>query len=89
MYYVYVLQSQKDGHHYMGCTNDLRKRLIEHNQGKSFATAPRRPFKLIYYEAHINRKDAERREKFLKTGWGRDYIKRTLKNYLEEKFRRV
>lgn len=83
MHYVYILQSIKDGNFYTGCTNDLKRRLKEHNEGRSFSTAPRRPFKLIYYEAHCNRVDAEERERFFKTGWGRGYIKRVLTNYFK------
>ena len=82
MYYVYILQSGKDNNHYVGYTNDLRRRLKEHNEGKNFSTAPRIPFKLIYYEAYIDKKDAVEREKFFKTGWGRQYTKRVLKHYL-------
>ena len=82
MYYVYTLQSLKDGNLYTGYTNNLRKRIVEHNRGLSFSTAFRRPFKLIYYEAYLNRKDAEKREWWLKSGWGRNYMKRNLANYL-------
>lgn len=79
--YLYMLKSEKDGKLYIGCTNDLKKRIQEHNRGESFATKGRKPFSLIYYEAYLNRKDAEKREKFFKTGWGRQYFKKTLKNY--------
>ena len=79
--YVYILKSKKDEKLYIGCTNDLKKRLQEHSQGESFATKGRRPFSLLYYESYPNRKDAENREKFFKTGWGRQYVKKALKNY--------
>jgi len=82
MEYVYVLQSKKDRHFYTGWTNDLRKRFLEHNSGKVFSTKNRRPFKLVYYEACINREDAKIREKYLKTAWGKRYIKNRLWNYL-------
>lgn len=82
MEYVYVLQSNKDKNFYTGWTNDLHKRLLEHNNGNVFATAHRRPFKLIYCEVCINRKDAKTREKYLKTAWGKRYIKSRLRNYL-------
>lgn len=88
MYYVYILESLKDKKLYTGYTNDLRRRINEHNQGKSFATAPRKPFKLIYYEAYVCRDDAEKREYFFKTGWGRNYVGRVLNNYFKQKFRR-
>ena len=84
-FYVYVLQSKKDGALYSGCTNNLKRRLQEHNKGLSFATKGRKPFTLMYYEAYLNRKDAENREKFFKTGWGRQYMKRVLKNYFSTK----
>ena len=83
--YVYILQSLKDKKLYIGCTNDLRRRIREHNEHKSFATKTRGQFKLIYYEAYLNRADAETREKFFKTGWGRQYIKRALKEYFSAK----
>lgn len=86
MYYVYVLQSIKDKNLYTGYTNNLRRRIAEHNQGLSFSTSFRLPFKLIYYEAYLNRKDAMQREIWLKSGWGRNYLNRALANYLAGKF---
>jgi putative endonuclease len=83
MYYVYILQSIKDKNLYIGCTNDLKKRFLLHNNGKIFSTKKRKPFKLIYYEAFLNRKDAFTREQWLKTGWGRNQIKKILNNYLK------
>lgn len=82
MYYVYILQSQKDKSLYIGYTNNLEKRFKEHNQGYSIATKYKRPYKLIYYEAFLNSKDAKSREKYLKSGWGWRSIKKLLKNYL-------
>ena len=83
MYYVYVLHSKKDNKLYTGCTANLRKRIEMHNSGKIFSTKLRLPLDLIYYEAYKIRKDAFQREIYLKTGWGRNYIKRVLKNYLQ------
>ena len=83
MYYVYVLQSKKDGKFYVGCTADLRKRLVYHNKGSVESTRNRRPFELIYYEACISQKDALHREKYLKTAYGKRYIKNRLKDYLD------
>lgn len=80
--YVYVLLSQKDGHFYTGCTGDLRKRLIEHRQAAVCSTKGRGPFKLIYYEACLNMKDAFAREKYLKTGMGKRYLINRLKRFL-------
>ena len=85
MYYTYVLQSEKDRKLYIGYTNDVRRRLAEHNSGESLSTAPRRPFTLIYCESYRNKRDALVREKFLKTGWGRNYLNRVLENYFKDK----
>ena len=82
MFYIYILQSLKDKQFYVGYTNDLKKRFEEHNQGKVKSTKNRIPFKLIYYEACLNQQDATHREKYLKTSWGKRYIKSRLKNYL-------
>ena len=81
---VYVLKSLKDGNLYIGCTKNLNERLNFHNTGKVSSTKLRKPFQLIYAEVYRNKKDAYRREKFLKTGWGRNYLKRVLKNYLSK-----
>jgi len=81
MYYVYILQSQKNNSLYIGYTTDLRKRFKKHNSGANKATRPFRPYKLIYYEAFLDAKDAKAREIFLKSGWGRRSIKKMLKFY--------
>ncbi len=85
MWYVYILKSINNDWHYVGLTPDLRKRFKLHNAGKVFSTKFYAPFLLIYYEAHLNKYDAAAREQFLKTGWGKNWIKRTLKNYLKSK----
>ena len=82
MYYNYVLQSKKDGKRYIGFTDDLRKRIKEHNKGLSKSTKNRRPFELIYYEACINKKDAIEREKYFKTMWGNNYLNKRLSNFI-------
>lgn len=84
MYYLYILQSEKDSDFYTGSTSDLKRRLEEHNLGKNFSTAPRRPLKLIYYEAYLLKEDAEAREKYLKTSMGRRVIRKQLVNYLQK-----
>ena len=66
MYYVYILKSIKDDNLYIGFTNDLRRRLREHNTYSSKATKPRLPLKLVYYEAYLSEKDAKDRESKLK-----------------------
>ncbi len=80
-YYTYVLESLRDKDNYVGFTADLWGRIKAHQKGLSFATAFRRPFRLIYAEACINKNDAMRRERYLKTSDGRFYIKRRLRDY--------
>ena len=82
MYYTYVLQSLKDGDLYTGHTKDLKLRFEQHNKGLVESTNHRRPFKLIYYEACLDQKDATKREKYLKTFHGKMFLKRRLKFYL-------
>ena len=82
MFYTYILQSKKDKKWYTGTTSDLRKRFKEHNIGISTWTKNRGPFMLIYYEACLNKKDAFTREKYLKTGMGKRYLKNRLKRFL-------
>lgn len=86
-YYVYVLESIKDSDLYIGYSQDLRKRLKEHNQGLNFSTKPYLPWKLIYYEACLNQEDAKRKEKYFKTSQGRRLLRRRLKKhfYLKDK----
>lgn len=84
MYYVYVIKSEKDGKLYTGYTSDLKKRLSEHNSGKVKSTKNRRKFKLIYCEACLSQKDALKREKYLKTTYGKRYIKNRLKYFFED-----
>ena len=81
-HYVYILRSKKDGHFYTGYTKNLQSRVNIHNAGKVFATKDRRPFELVYYETCANQQDATHREKYLKTAWGKRYIKGRLKHYL-------
>ena len=75
MFYTYILESRRDSKLYIGWTNDLRERIKEHNQGKVLATKSRRPLKLIYYEACLNKQKAIKREKYFKTGFGRRFLK--------------
>ncbi len=82
MYYVYIIQSTKDKHFYTGSTNDLRKRFKEHNNQEVYSTKGRGPFTLIYYEACLDTQDASTREKYLKSGMGKRYIKNRLKRFL-------
>ena len=81
-YYVYILRSKFDSKFYTGFTSDLEKRLAEHNSGKVASTRRRIPFEIVYYEFCLNIDDAIHREKYLKTTYGKRYIKNRLKNYL-------
>lgn len=82
MYYVYVIQSRKTKKLYTGSTNDLRKRLKQHNEGKSTWTKKGIPWELIYYEACKNEEDTRSREKYLKSGMGKRYLKNRLRCFL-------
>ena len=83
-YYVYILLSEVDNKFYIGFTTNLQKRFKSHQEGKNSATAPRRPFVLIFYEAYLNKYDALRREKYLKTTKGKTTTNSMLKEYLED-----
>ncbi|MFA6585821.1 MAG: GIY-YIG nuclease family protein [Candidatus Paceibacterota bacterium] len=78
MFYTYVLKSLKDNNLYIGYSEDLKKRLFQHNKGLVGVTKPRRPFKLVYYEVCLDKGKALQREKALKTGFGRAYLKRRI-----------
>lgn len=80
-YYVYVLLSEKDDLLYTGYTSDLRKRLEAHSNGEVKSTKDRRPLRLIYFEGCVNQQDATHREKYLKTTYGKRYIRNRLKSY--------
>ena len=74
-YYVYVLRSLDFGRNYVGFTRNVEKRLREHNSGKTRSTMPYIPWEIILVEEFDLKEDALTREKFLKTGKGREYIK--------------
>jgi putative endonuclease len=82
MYYTYLLESTLDKSWYIGYSKDLKSRFVSHNKEENIATKNERPWKLIYYEAYLNRIDAKKREMFLKSGSGRKYLKKQLQNYL-------
>lgn len=82
-YCVYVLQSQEDGKLYIGYTTDLNRRLTEHIRGHSKATAPRRPFELVFAEFYKAKGDALRREAYFKTNPGKRALKIMLQDSLE------
>jgi len=74
MKYTYVLLCS-DKKHYIGSTNDLKRRFLKHKKGQVQATKNRLPVKLVYYEACLSLVKARRREKYFKTGFGRRYLK--------------
>lgn len=84
-HYVYILQSTKNNSLYVGCTEDLIKRLREHNRGLNFSTKPYKPWQVIHYEAYLDKEDARRREDYLKTSQGARLLKRMLKEYFYSK----
>ena len=79
VYYVYVLKSIRDRNYYVGQTSNVEERVKLHNSGKVKSTKHRKPFVLVYYEACLSRKDSVKRELYLKTAWGKRYIKNRLK----------
>lgn len=84
MFYMYILGSHKDKKLYTGSTNDLRKRVGEHNSGKVPSTQPRRPFELLYYEAYKTELEARKREASLKLrGQARVQLLRRIQSTLE------
>jgi len=84
MHYTYVLLSIRDGRWYTGATGDLRARVEDHLKGRVESTRSRRPLRLIYYEACLSGADARRRERYLKTGKGKRYLRRRLAVWLAE-----
>jgi putative endonuclease len=80
--YVYVLHSRHDEQFYVGFTTDLRARVLAHNKGTIASTKKRIPLDLVYWEGCLNQADATRREKYLKSAWGKRYIKNRLRSYL-------
>ena len=78
-HYVYVLRSKRDSKFYIGSTNDLKRRVKEHQHGKNASTAKRLPLKLIYFEGHLSKEDAVRREKYFKTAKGKTTLRQVLK----------
>lgn len=81
-WYVYVLRSLKDKQFYIGFTNNVRRRFLQHQNGENISTAPRRPFELLYFEAHTSKEDAIRREDYFKTTKGKVTLRQVLRNAL-------
>jgi len=83
-YYVYLLKSFKNESLYIGCTSDLKQRILAHNQNKSYHTKKHSPWRLIYFEAFISKQDAYSREKSLKLHkQGLRRLKERLRNSLK------
>ncbi len=83
MTYLYILLL-KNNKLYKGLSDDLRRRIDEHNRGKVKSTKNLRPIKLIHYESYLNKRDAMRREKFLKTTEGRRLLRQQLREVLKD-----
>ena len=78
MYFVYILSSESAKKSYVGITNDLDRRLAEHNSGKHFYTKRHTPWKIVYTEEHTSQLDAHVREVYFKTAAGRRFMKKTI-----------
>ena len=81
-FYIYILLSLKDGMFYTGYSKQIDVRMEQHHAGLCYSTRDRRPLMLIYYEACLSRQDALAREKYLKSGMGKRYIRNRLKTTL-------
>ena len=81
-YYIYVLKSEKDKNLYVGYTEDLKSWFEQHSRGQVDSTKNRRPLELIYSEACLDKRDAMHREKYLKTHYGKQFLRKRLKSYL-------
>lgn len=84
MWYVYLLFSKKTKLWYTGSTSNMRKRILRHNSGKNKSTKHGIPWKLIYCEVALNKEDARAREKYLKSGMGKRYLKNRLKFFFAQ-----
>ncbi len=86
MWYVYILQSKKNGKLYTGLTGDLKRRFTEHNsKNGGHYTKRNAPFVLIFYEAYLEKRDAINAEKFFKSGYGREVLKKDKLKYYFQK----
>ncbi|PTN07341.1 putative endonuclease [Mangrovibacterium marinum] len=83
-YYIYVLRSLKDGKNYTGYTKNLKIRFEQHLNGEVGSTRNRRPLVLIYFEGCLNQQDATHREQYLKTHYGKMFLKNRLKQWNNE-----
>lgn len=74
MYYVYIIKSKIKKYKYKGLTDNIDRRLNEHNLGRNKTTSPYKPFQLIFTKAFSTREEARRYEQYLKTSEGREFI---------------
>jgi len=84
-FWVYILESRKDGNRYIGFTTNLKQRLLQHYKGEVFSTKSRLPMRFIYAEVCTNEEDARRREQYLKTTRGRRFLAKRLILYYKSK----
>jgi putative endonuclease len=82
-YYVYILQSLIREWIYVGSSGDLKQRFKSHNNKENLSTKAYAPFKLIFYEAYLSKKDALRREEYFKTTKGKTTLRTMLKEYFQ------
>ena len=86
MWYLYILESKKNGRNYIGSTQDLKRRMLEHNSRRGGVyTSKQGGWLLIFYEAFVDKKDALKAEKFFKSGYGREVLKDKLENYYKDR----
>ena len=81
---MYVLISRRDGRLYVGSTSDLERRITDHSTGKNISTASRRTLALVYFEGHLNKSDALRRERYFKTAKGKVTLKQMIRDSYRE-----
>jgi len=85
MYYTYAIKSKNHNYIYVGMTDNLERRLSQHNKGHNKSTKPYVPFFLFHYEEFPNRVEARKREKFLKNASGKRFLRYRLEEYLNKK----
>jgi len=84
-YFVYILQNSINDQLYKGLTNNLQKRLAEHNQGKHKYTSVYRPWEIIYFEEYETFDKARSRELYFKSGSGREFLKNLIRDLKSNK----
>jgi putative endonuclease len=84
MYYIYILHSKKDNGLYIGYTENLKRRIAEHKNASVTSTKKRLPLNLIHHEAFLVKEDAKARERYLKSGYGRQQMKDSLKRLFKK-----